>query len=343
MSTITSVAAWPASGPWLTSGRVLFPGLLACGVVSAAASFLSQHYGAPEMLFALLLGMGMSFLATEGPCAPGIEFTAHQVSRIGIALLGLRITLDQIVGLGWQAVLLVLVAVVATITVSILAARALGYTHLFGLLSGGATAICGGSAALALAAALPSHPQKERALMFTIVGVSMLSTLAMMVYPMLANAIGLDARLAGAFLGAAIHDVPQVVGAGYGMSKETGDVATLVKLARVAMLMPVIVLTVLLTRSRGAAAQEQRPLLLPWFIVAFAVLVAVRSSGWLPHMLVESGGDFSRGCLVAAIAAIGMKTKWREVVTVGLKPIVLMVGETIFLAALVLAMVHWGA
>jgi len=217
---MTSVAVWSARC------RVLFPGLLACSVVAAAASFLSQHYAAPEMLFALLLGMAMSYLATEGPCAPGIEFTARTLSRVGIALLGLRITLDEIGGLGWPPVLLALNAVVATITVSIVAARALGFTHLFGLLSGGATAICGGSAALALAAALPSHPQKERALMFTIVGVAMLSTLAMMVYPMLANAIGLDARLAGVFLGASIHDIPQAVGAGYAMSKETGDIAT---------------------------------------------------------------------------------------------------------------------
>jgi uncharacterized integral membrane protein (TIGR00698 family) len=210
-------------------------------------------------------------------------------------------------------------------------------------LSGGATAICGGSAALALVAALPSHPQKERALMFTVVGVAMLSTLAMMVYPLLAKAIGLDARLAGVFLGASIHDIPQAVGAGYGMSKETGDIATLVKLARVAMLMPVILLTVLLTRSRGAAAQGQRTSLLPWFIVAFALLVAVNSSGWLPPALVESGSSLSRGCLVAAIAAIGMKTQLREFVNVGLKPILLMVGETIFLAALVLALVRWAA
>lgn len=178
--------------------------------------------------------------------------------------------------------------------------------------------------------------------MFTIVGVSMLSTLAMMVYPMLARAVGLDARLAGAFLGASIHDLPQVVGAGYGMSKETGDIATLVKLARVAMLMPVILLTVLLTRSR-TEAQGQRAPLLPGFIIAFAVLVVVNSSGWLPHVLAESGGNFSRGCLVAAIAAIGMKTQLREIVNVGLRPIVLIVGETIFLAALVLAMVRWAA
>ena len=106
------MAAMPSVAVWSAPGRVLFPGLLACGVVSAAASFLSQHYGAPEMLFALLLGMAMSFLTAEGPCAPGIEFTARTLSRIGIALLGLRITLDQIGGLGWPPVLLVLVAVV---------------------------------------------------------------------------------------------------------------------------------------------------------------------------------------------------------------------------------------
>lgn len=337
MPTMTSSAFWSERG------RALFPGLLACGVVAAAATFLSQHYGASAMLLALLLGMAMNFLATEGPCAPGIEFTARKLSRIGIALLGLQITFGQIMGLGWPPVLLALVAILVTISVSILAARALGFTHLFGLLSGGATAICGGSAALALAAALPPHPQKERALMFTIVGISVLSALAMVVYPMLATAVGLDARLAGTFLGASIHDVAQVVGAGYGMSKETGDVATLVKLARVAMLMPVILLTVLLTRPRGAATQEKRPPLLPGFIIAFVALVAINSSGLLPHALAEFGGDFSRACLVAAIAASGMKTQWREIVKVGFKPVVLMVGETIFLAALVLAMVRWGA
>jgi uncharacterized integral membrane protein (TIGR00698 family) len=336
MPAIPSVAAWSAPG------RVLFPGVLACGVVAAAASFLAQHYGAPEMLFAMLLGMAMSFLALEGRCAPGIEFTARKLSRIGIALLGLRITADQIIGLGWPPAALILVAVVATISVSILAARAMGYTHLFGLLSGGATAICGGSAALALAAALPSHPQKERALMFTIVGVSTLSTLAMMVYPMIATALGLDPRLAGVFLGASIHDVPQVVGAGYGMSREIGDIAILVKLARVALLVPVILLTVLLTRSNAAGEGQRRPPLLPVFIIVFAMLVAINSSGWLPHGLAASGSDLSRGCLVAAIAAIGMKTQWRELIAVGLKPVALMVGETVFLAALVLAMVRWA-
>ncbi|HSV45326.1 MAG TPA: putative sulfate exporter family transporter [Ramlibacter sp.] len=328
-----------------TQVRLLFPGVLACAVVAAASTFLSEHYGAPVMLFALLLGMAMNFLSGEGPCAAGIEFTARHVLRIGIALLGLRITVGQIAELGWQPVTIVVVSVVLTIGVSMLAARLMGFQTVFGLLSGGATAICGASAALALAAAMPSnHPLKERATLFTVVGVSALSTLAMIVYPMIAQWIGLDPRTAGVFLGATIHDVAQVVGAGYGMSQETGDVATFVKLMRVAMLVPVIVFAVMFSRWRAGqagGASGPRPPLLPWFAVAFAVLVAINSTGWLPAAVAKGGNQLSRWCLVAAIAGIGMKTQLKELATVGLKPVLLMLGETIFLVALVLALLRW--
>ena len=85
-----------AAGP--ARARALFPGVLACGVVAAAATFLGEHYGAPVLLFALLLGLAMNFLADEaGPCAPGIEWCARSVLRLGVALLGLRITLEQVV------------------------------------------------------------------------------------------------------------------------------------------------------------------------------------------------------------------------------------------------------
>jgi uncharacterized integral membrane protein (TIGR00698 family) len=322
--------------------RILFPGLLACGVVAAASTFLSEHYGAPVMLFALLLGMAMNFLSGEGPCAAGIEFAARQVLRFGVALLGLRITVGQIAELGWGPVGIVVVSVVLTISVSMVLAKLMGFQSLFGLLSGGATAICGASAALALAAALPAHPLKERATLFTVVGVSVLSTVSMIVYPMIAHAIGLDSRAAGVFLGATIHDVAQVVGAGYSMSRETGDIATFVKLMRVAMLVPVIVFAVMLTRARAEEAGTKRPPLLPWFAVAFAVLVAINSTGWLPEVVAKTGSELSRWCLVAAIAAIGMKTQLKELATVGVKPVLLMLAETTFLAVLVLALLRWA-
>ncbi|MDN8615048.1 YeiH family protein [Variovorax ginsengisoli] len=333
--TALSIAAWPARS------RTLFPGVLACAVVAAASTFLSQHYGAPVMLFALILGMAMNFLSVEGACKPGIEFTARQVLRWGVALLGLRITAAQVVALGWHPVLLVVLSVVLTIGVSMVVAKLMGFQSLFGLLSGGATAICGASAALALAAALPSHPQKERATLFTVVGVSALSTFAMIAYPMIAHALGLDERAAGIFLGATIHDVAQVVGAGYSMSKETGDIATLVKLMRVAMLLPVIVFAVMCTRAAGKGEGGPRPPLLPWFAVAFALLVAVNSTGWIPKVLTDAGSDCSRWFLVAAIAGIGMKTQLRDLATVGLKPVVLMLGETVFLATLAIALIRW--
>ncbi|MBE7940258.1 MULTISPECIES: putative sulfate exporter family transporter [Ramlibacter] len=324
--------------------RVLAPGVIACAVVGAAATFLSEHYGAPVMLFALLLGMAMNFLSAEGPCAPGIEFSAKALLRLGIALLGLRITLAQVQALGWGPVLFILGAVALTIACAMLAARLLGFQPLFGLLTGGATAICGASAALALSAALPTHPGKDRATLFTVIGVSALSTLAMVLYPMVVHALGLSDRAAGMFLGGTIHDVAQVVGAGYSISTPAGDTATLVKLLRVATLLPVILFTSLLTRSRqDAAAHGPRPPLLPWFAVAFAVLVAVNSTGWIPRPVQAAGNDLSRWLLVASIAGIGMKTQLRELVAVGLKPVLLMLGETLFLALLTLACLRWLA
>src|SRR4029453_3406525 len=155
----------------------------------------------------------------------------------------------QVVALGWEPAALGGGAGVSTIAISILVARLMGFDARFGLLTGGATAICGASAALALSAALPAHPGKERATLFTVIGVSALSTFAMVAYPMLVQALGLNPQQAGIFLGGKVHDVAQVVGAGSSLSPETGDAATLVKLLRVAMLLPVIVVAAMITRA----------------------------------------------------------------------------------------------
>ncbi|MFV5593155.1 YeiH family protein [Acinetobacter junii] len=319
----------------------LMPGFIVSAVVAAAASFLSEHYGAPVMLFALLLGMGLNFLSIEGVCKLGIEFTSRTVLRLGIALLGMRITLDQITALGWQPVALVISLVVITISISIVAAKVLGFNRLFGMLTGGATAICGASAALALSASLPNHPQKEKATLFTVIGVSALSTLAMIVYPMIARWLELPPQLAGVFLGATIHDVAQVVGAGYSMSTETGDTATVVKLMRVAMLLPVIVCAAMITRMQGVDSSGERPPLLPWFAVAFFVLACINSTGWVPTIIQTGVNELSRWALIIAISALGMKTQLRELAKVGIKPILLMIGESIFLVVLVISLIYW--
>ncbi|MBF7731171.1 YeiH family protein [Pseudomonas sp. N040] len=324
--------------------RLYGPGVIASAIVAAAATFLSEHYQAPVMLMALLLGMAVGFLAdADSRTKAGIEFTARHILRFGVALLGLRITLEQILALGWSPLLMVVGSVVLTILLSVLLARLFGFTWMFGMLTGGATAICGASAALALSAALPANERKEQATLFTVIGVSALSTLAMILYPTIARSLGLDPAAAGIFLGGTIHDVAQVVGAGYSMGPETGDTATVVKLMRVAMLVPVIFCAALLTRASRTAGDAQKTPLLPGFAVAFVLLAAVNSSGWLPPALPELGSDLSKVCLVSAIAALGMKTRLQELVRVGLRPILLMVLESALLVGLVIGFLRFSS
>lgn len=317
----------------------LLPGLLCTAIVAVAALFLSEHYGASAMLFALLLGMAMNFLGQEGKCVAGIHFAASSILRVGVALLGLRITFNEIAALGWHTALMVVAAVVLTILFGRLFVR---FTHAesrFGILTGGAVAICGASAALAIAAILPRGEHHERDTTFTVIGVTALSTMAMVIYPIVSAALGLTQHQAGIFLGATIHDVAQVVGAGYIMGKETGDTATVVKLLRVAMLLPVILLLSIMFHR--ATDKGTRPPLLPWFAVAFGVLVALNSLVTLPKPMLNVAGEMSRFALVIAIAAIGMRTSLKELTVLGLKPVLLMVAETLFLAGIIIGMMKF--
>lgn len=317
------------------------PGLIAALIVAGAATFLSEHYTAPVMLYALLLGMTVNFLTEAPRSQPGIEFASKTLLRIGVALLGLRIGWDQITALGWVPVAMVVGIVTVTIGVSVVLARAMGFSPLFGFLSGGATAICGASAAMALSAALPAHEKKEQATLFTVIGVSALSTLAMIIYPLIARWTGLNDHQAGMFIGATIHDVAQVVGAGYAISPDAGDTATIVKLLRVAMLLPVILVAGQLTRRQAASDAKRLPLL-PWFVVGFILMMIVNSMNLLPRPVIAAGDVVSRWCLITSIAAIGIRTRLGEIVKLGIKPVLLMFVETLLLAVMVLLILKFA-
>ena len=312
--------------------HAVYPGLLVAGTIALASTWLAQHYTAPVMLFALLFGMSFHFLYEGGRCVAGIEFASRSVLRLGVGLLGVRITLGQIASLGIAPVVTVAVAVASTILIGLLLARRLRLSDMFGVLSGGAVAICGASAALAIASVLPRDKDRERDTILTVVAVTALSTLAMILYPVFATSIGLDHKHAGVFIGGTIHDVAQVVGAGYMISPETGDIATYVKLLRVAMLLPTVFAISLVAASNGG--KGSRPSL-PLFLVGFALLVLANSFGLLPHVAVDFANDVSRWCLVAAIAALGMKTSFKDLFDAGFRPLALMVAETLWIGALV--------
>jgi uncharacterized integral membrane protein (TIGR00698 family) len=294
------------------------------------------------MLFALLLGMAFHFLHEDGRCVAGIEFSSKAVLRLGVALLGARITAAQIMGLGAMPIVTVVAGVGSTITVGVLMSRRLGLSRSFGVLSGGAVGICGASAALAIASVLPRDKDSERDTILAVVTVTALSTIAMILYPMIVPIVGLDHVRAGIFLGGTIHDVAQVVGAGYTISQQTGDIATYVKLLRVSLLLPVVFAIAFwvsrIARAGAGAAKTQ----VPWFLIGFAALVVANSLGLISKPVGDGASVLSRACLVTAIAALGMKTSFGELAKVGWRPVGLMVLETLWVAALVLgAVVLW--
>ncbi|HEX9858115.1 MAG TPA: putative sulfate exporter family transporter [Paracoccaceae bacterium] len=322
--------------PALTAAfwQTRLPGLAIAALVAITAQFLSDHYGAPAMLMAILLGIALHFLSEEGKTGPGIDFAAKAVLRLGVALLGLRVSLEMFLGLGAATLALIFGGVLATIGFGLGVARAFGQPRAFGFLTGGAVAICGASAAMAIAAVLPRRDSSERDLVFTVVGVTVLSTVAMILYPILAARLGLDDQATGVFFGGTIHDVAQVVGAGFSVSDPTGEVATLVKLIRVTALAPVVLLAAVLIRANGEPGP--RPPLMPGFVLAFLALAAANSTGMIPPMITEAANALSRWALLTAIAAVGMKTAIPELLKVGGAAISLLLAETLFLAAVIL-------
>ncbi len=323
----------------LTFGRGVAPGVLLAVAVAAAAKGLQAGLGWPAMLLALGLGMLLVRASAAGRLTQhGVEFTAKKVLRFGVALLGARITLEEIVSLGLTPILVTVAAVVGTILLGGWLAQRLGFARAFGTLTAGATAICGASAALALSSVLPKHKTHERDTIFAVIGVTTLSTAAMVAYPFLTAALGFDDRAAGLLIGGTIHDVAQVVGAGYAVSGEAGDVATFTKLLRVALLVPAVLAVAWVYRAELRAEGGKAQLPLPGFLFGFVALVALNSAGLIPEPLRLALVELSGWCLVAAVAALGMKTSVTALRQVGGRAIALLILQTFLILGIVLGL-----
>ncbi len=318
----------------------LAPGALVCLLVAWAAAHLSHQLGGPTLLYALLLGLSLHFLSEQSRIKPGLDFAARTVLRTGVALLGFRISLPEIVALGPRTALMVVMAVGTTVVVGVALARWMKRPVNEGLISGGSVAICGASAALAVASVLPQTRENERHTLLVVVGVTILSTVAMVLYPIFTQWMAWTPLQSGFFLGATIHDVAQVVGAASLLEPQAGGVAlqtaTITKLARVVLLMPVVIIIhAVWKESRNQDLPEQRTPIVPGFLVAFLLAVLLHTAGWVPEALAQQAGDLSRTCLVIAIAGVGIKTRFQDLLKLGWLPLAMLVGETLWIALLV--------
>ena len=321
---------------WM-SFRRLAPGASVCAVIALASNFISNNFGGPLLLFALLFGLAFHFLIKHDTMKPGVDFCGRTILRIGVALLGARITVGQVVQLGPEVAIIIFFGLVLTIFVGVWAASHLGRSREEGLLSGGSVAICGASAALAISAALPQTKENQRFTLLAVVSVTVLSTVAMVLYPLLIQWLELTQIPAGIFLGGTIHDVAQVVAAGMIIGPQAGDIATVVKLFRVMLLVPVVmVISFIYRNSQNLNEQDVTMPLIPGFLVAFIVMMLLSTSQLLSPTWINSATDVSRLCLVLAIAAAGIKTSIEDLLNMGWKPLVLFVLETIFIGFFVL-------
>ncbi len=317
----------------------LLPGLLLCGVASATAAWLSEHYGFPIMLLGLLVGLSLNFVTGDVRSHRGLDFASRSGLRVGIVMLGLQITLTQVGALGLGPFAALLAVMTIAFLAGLVGAKVVGLTRYSGILAGGATAICGASAALALYGIIGKDRLSQAQFALTLVGVSLASALAMSIYPALAGELGLADRQAGFLIGASIHDVSQAIGGGYAFSDAAGSYATIVKLARVALLAPVVAIVGLWLGPASEMADRPlwRRLALPWFIVAFLAAVLLNSLLEVPHVIASTALTASKALLLVAVTATAMRSRMDLIMHMGWRATVPVITATLASFAVSLA------
>lgn len=335
----------------VATSRLLMPGFVLAAAVAVAAVFaepLLRHttggrLALPGMVIALIIGMGLHRLAARPLFTPGLTFAVKKLLRWAIALLGLRIAFGDILGLGVGTLLLVVGSMAVTIASGIWLARRLGLHDGYGALAGAATAVCGASATLATTTVLPNYPAKAADTAFTVVAANAVSTLVMLAYPPLAIFLGFNATQTGILLGATIHDMAQVVGAGYAISEPVGNSAVVVKLFRVFLLLPVVLAIGWWFMRQGREAGEAR-VPVPVFALVFLALVVVNSV--LPSVPALAGSyavakpwlvTLSNAGLLIAIAALGLGTSVTAILSIGWRHVAVFFGATAVILTLVTA------
>ena len=317
-------------------------GIAICAMIGLAATFLSRQYGGPLFLYALMFGLALHFLMELPELTPGINFCAKTVLRIGVALLGVRITIGEITAIGYKTALVVGLGMCLTIYLGVILAKLLKCKIDEGILTGASVGICGASAAMAVSSILPQTKENESYTLMTIVGVTLLSTLTMICYPIAINMTALSLQQQGVFLGGTIHDVAQVVAAGMMISQQSADSATIVKLFRVILLMPVV-LGISYFYSKNSQKQANRSSKLstiPVFLLFFLSFVALSSFNVFDKKVIDLASDLSKWCLVFAICAAGIKTSFKDLILLGWAPVVMLLVETTFIAAFVLVGIY---
>lgn len=316
----------------------LTPGMLLGLLIAALAYFPTQGTRVPTLLVALFLGMAASVILTKPMFKPGNDVLAKPLLRLGVALMGFRITIAELQILGWQPLLVAVCAALGTLCLGYLVARLLGLSRPTSFLTATSVAICGASAALAISTVLAKRPSAntERDIVATVASITIIGTVAVIVYPAICHALNWPLIPSAVFLGSSIHEVAQVVAAGDVYGEGATTVATTVKMIRVAM-MPMVILGLVLIlswRDRDDSQDDEREATVPLFLLGFVAAIVIANTGWLTPQGIQALTALSSLCLVVSMVALGANTSVRGVLALGPRALVALLAQTLIIAAI---------
>ena len=285
-------------------------------------------------MLAVLIGMALrNTLGRPESARSGLALAVRAPLRLGIVLLGLQVTLAEILHIGAGGLALLLFALVATFVVTRWLGRRLGVSDGLASLIAAGTSVCGASA---IVAANTVVGEDDEAVAYALATVTLFGTLAMFLYPLIGALLPLGDPAYGLWIGASVHEVAQVVAAGFAHGQTSGEAATVAKLGRVLLLAPLVIF---MARSR-AAGERQASVPIPWFVFGFIALVLVASTGRLDPALRSTAALVTQVLLAFALAAVGLETDFKRLLAQGWRPLALGALATLFIGAstLVLAL-----
>jgi uncharacterized integral membrane protein (TIGR00698 family) len=315
------------------------------GAIAATAFVLHQVsvIGAfSPMILAILMGISwQNLIGTPAWAKAGIKFCLRRILRFGVALLGLQLTLAQIIEVGGRGVGIILATMLSTFLFTTWLGASLKVDRKLAQLIAGGTSVCGASAVIATNSVTRASDEDVS---YAIACVTVFGSVAMCLYPLLPAVLNLDAHAFGLWAGASIHEIAQVVAAAFQDGQEAGKFGTIAKLSRVLMLAPMI-LTLSFIAARKArhlpdadqSRAEQPPL--PWFVGGFIVLVIINSLVDIPDHARPQIASTTTFLLSAALAAMGMETDLRKLRAKGLRPAALAALSFVFIGTFSLILI----
>jgi uncharacterized integral membrane protein (TIGR00698 family) len=323
----------------------LLPGLVLCAALATLGFWLADqpwlknatHVSA--LLLVILLGMAWkSLLPVPAAALPGIRMAQRPILRWAVAGLGFRLSLGELWKIGGPALIVVLISTFASLLFGWWVARRLGVGEKLGVLLGVGGSICGASAVVA-ADSVVQGEHRDAAVALGII--TLLGTIGIVLYPVLGHALHMPEFVYGVWAGASLHEMAQVVAAGFGMSDEAARVATVVKLARICLLAPVVLYLGWSLRHRHLEAGRAKVTPVPWFLVLFVVFAAVNSAGWVPAPWLDLVRRGDLWLLCVGMAGVGLQTGFSDLRAAGAPPIVAGTLQWAFLAGLSYGLATW--